>query len=164
MIQTYNHRYPSGEKTYGGYANYWRGPSRFAFFIPDGLDPAYAAPMLCGGITVYGPLKNYGCGPGKKVGVIGIGGLGHFALLFAKALGAEKLVAVSRTSAKKEDAMKLGADEFIATGEDDQWAEKNKYSLDLIISTVSSSEVCTHRLGCLVYPIENPTDSMIDAS
>ena len=63
--------------------------------------------MMCGGITVYSPLKKNGCGPGKKVGIVGVGGLGHFGLLYAKALGAEKVVAISRSNAKKEDALKV---------------------------------------------------------
>jgi alcohol dehydrogenase (NADP+) len=71
--------------------------------------------MLCGGITVYSPLRNNGCGPGKRVGIVGIGGLGHFGLLFAKALGADEVVAISRTSSKKEDSLKMGATKFIAT-------------------------------------------------
>jgi D-arabinose 1-dehydrogenase-like Zn-dependent alcohol dehydrogenase len=94
---------------------------------------------MCGGVTVYNPLVSNGAGPGKRVAVVGVGGLGHFALLFAKALGCEKVVAISRSSSKKEDAIKLGADEFIATGEDSEWMTKNASSLDLIISTISGS-------------------------
>lgn len=108
--------------------------------IPDGLSSADAAPMLCGGITTYSPLKRSGCGPGTRVGVVGIGGLGHFALLWAKALGAKKVVAISRSSSKKEDAIKLGADEYIATA-DEGWDKDNANSLDVIISTVSGSNL-----------------------
>jgi D-arabinose 1-dehydrogenase-like Zn-dependent alcohol dehydrogenase len=99
--------------------------------------------MMCGGITLYSPLKHYGCGPGKKVGVVGIGGLGHFGILFAKAMGADKVVAISRKANKKEDALKLGADEYIATDDEPDWAQRYNRSLDLIVSTVSSSKVCT---------------------
>jgi alcohol dehydrogenase (NADP+) len=95
--------------------------------------------MLCGGATVYSPLKMTGCGPGKRVGVVGIGGLGHFALLFAKALGADEVVAISRTRSKEADAKKLGADKYIATA-DQGWETKNANSLDIIVSTVSSSK------------------------
>ena len=113
--------------------------------------------MLCGGITVFSPLKNNGCGPGKSVGIVGVGGLGHFGLLYAKvlcqfsaieynantvkALGADKVVAISRSSTKKADAEKMGADHFIATNEDKDWATHNANSVDLLISTVSSGDM-----------------------
>ena len=134
---TYNGKWPTGEKSYGGYAKYWRGNNHFVFKIPDAIPSQEAAPMLCGGVTVYSPLKQNGAGPGKRVGIVGIGGLGHFGLLFAKALAADKVVAISRTDAKKADALKLGADEFIATADKD-WETKHANSLDLIVSTVSS--------------------------
>jgi alcohol dehydrogenase (NADP+) len=133
---TYNSKWPSGEKAYGGYAKYWRGDNNFVFAIPDAVSSAEAAPMLCGGVTLYSPLKQNGCGPGKRVGIVGIGGLGHFGLLWAKALGADKVVAISRTDAKKEDAFKMGADEFIATAEEG-YEKTYANSLDLIVSTVS---------------------------
>ncbi|KAI4283124.1 MAG: hypothetical protein L6R38_002388 [Xanthoria sp. 2 TBL-2021] len=135
---TYDDRYPDGSKSYGGYADYWRGPSHFVFKIPEQISSEDAAPMLCGGITLYSPLKRNGCGPGKKVGIIGIGGLGHFGILYAKALGADKIVAISRKANKKDDALKLGADEYISTDEDSKWAEHHAKSVDLLISTVSS--------------------------
>lgn len=93
-------------------------PSHFVMKIPDGIASEAAAPMLCGGITLYSPLKNHGCGPGKKVGIIGVGGLGHFGVLFAKALGADKVVGISRKADKKSDVLKMGADEYISTDED----------------------------------------------
>lgn len=73
-----------------------------------------------------------------KVGIVGLGGLGHYGVLFAKALGAEKVTVISRSNAKKEDAMKMGADTFIATDDDADWVKHNASSLDLIVSTVSS--------------------------
>jgi alcohol dehydrogenase (NADP+) len=131
MTGTYDSKYPNGDKSYGGYANYWRGPSHFVLKIPDSIPSEDAAPMLCGGITVFSPLTKNGCGPGKWVGIVGVGGLGHFGLLYAKvrrrlpsvpspvsssdieqALGADEVVAVSRTSTKKADAQKMGADRF----------------------------------------------------
>jgi len=139
MTMTYNGKHSNGDKSNGGYAKTWRGPASFAIPIPEGLPSEFAAPLMCGGVTVYNPLVEYGAGPGKRVGVVGVGGLGHFALLFAKALGCDKVVAISRSSSKKADAVELGADEFIATGEDPEWATKNANSLDLIISTVSGS-------------------------
>ncbi|CAK3996445.1 NADP-dependent alcohol dehydrogenase C [Lecanosticta acicola] len=141
-INTYGSVYPKDEgKSYGGYANYNRTNGRFVFKIPEGLSSAEAAPMLCGGITVFSPLKNYGAGPGKTVGIVGVGGLGHFGLLFAKALGADKVVGISRKSDKRADALKLGADEYIATDEDEDFATKHRRSLDLIVCTVSSEKM-----------------------
>ncbi|KAL8971918.1 MAG: hypothetical protein Q9197_003024 [Variospora fuerteventurae] len=134
---TYDDKYANGDKSYGGYANYWRGPSHFVFKIPEPIASEDAAPMLCAGITLYSPLKRNGCGPGKKVGIIGIGGLGHFGLLYAKALGAEKVVAISRKATKRDDALELGADEYISTDEDPKWAEHHARSVDLLISTIS---------------------------
>ncbi|EEH36445.1 mannitol dehydrogenase [Paracoccidioides lutzii Pb01] len=139
---TYGGRFRDGSKSYGGYASRWRGPAWFAFKIPDNLPSAAAAPLLCAGITVYSPLVKNGAGPGKSVGVIGIGGLGHLGLLFARALDCDQITAISRTSAKKDEALGgLGADKFIATDEDKGWAKTHAQSLDLIISTVSSSDI-----------------------
>lgn len=142
VTNTYGSVYPRGEgKSYGGYATHNRTNGHFVLPIPDGLDSADAAPMMCGGITVYSPLKQNGCGPGKTVGVIGVGGLGHFAVLFAKALGADRVVGISRKAEKREDVLSLGADEYIATDEDKDWASKNRRSLDLIVCTVSSANM-----------------------
>ncbi|KAH7136168.1 chaperonin 10-like protein [Dendryphion nanum] len=139
MVATYGSRYPSGDKSLGGYAKTWRGPAAFAIPIPDGLASETAAPLMCGGITVYNPLVSNGAGPGKRVGVVGLGGLGHFAVLFAKALKSDKVVAISRSLSKKDDALKLGADEYIATSEDPEWYSKHANSLDILISTISGS-------------------------
>jgi alcohol dehydrogenase (NADP+) len=141
LTGTYNGKYPDGSKSFGGYADYCRAPAHFAVKIPDGLSLAEAAPMLCGGVTTWCPLKNNGAGPGKRVGIVGIGGLGHFGLLWAKALGCDEVVAISRTRNKAADAKKMGADKFIATDEDDGWNRKHRRSLDLIISTVSSPKM-----------------------
>lgn len=99
--------------------------------------------MLCGGATVYSPLKHFGAGPGKRVGIIGVGGLGHFAVLFAKALGADEVVGISRKDSKRQDALDLGCTDYIATDDDKDWQTKNTRRLDLIISTVSSPKVDT---------------------
>ncbi|KAL6352378.1 hypothetical protein LRP88_14360 [Fusarium phalaenopsidis] len=136
-VITYDARYPDGSKANGGYAKYWRGSSEFVFQIPDGLPSELAAPLLCAGITTYTPLKENGAGPGKRVGVIGVGGLGSFGILLAKTLRADRVVAISRTSLKKEDALKMGADSFIATAEETDFATKYESTLDLIICTVS---------------------------
>ncbi|KAK2853308.1 hypothetical protein FQN49_005199 [Arthroderma sp. PD_2] len=142
MTGTYNGKYLDGSKSYGGYADYWRGPAWFVFKIPDGLPSAIAAPLLCGGTTVFSPLLRGGAGPGKSVGIIGIGGLGHMGLLFAKAMKCDKIVAISRTGSKKSDALGgLGADVFIATDEEKNWARAHSRTLDLIICTVSSGNM-----------------------
>lgn len=144
MVTTYAAPFPDGKgMAYGGYATRHRCPSHFVIKIPDQIESADAAPMLCGGITVYSPLKRNGCGPGKKVGIVGLGGLGHFGVLFAKALGADEVVVISRTGAKRKDAEAMGATGFVATDEDEDWATKSPYvnSLDLIVSTVSSPKM-----------------------
>lgn len=141
MVGTYNGKYPDGSWSMGGYANYVRVPAHFAIKIPAALKSEDAAPMMCGGITVYAPLVNNGAGPGKKVGIVGFGGLGHFGILFAKALGCEKVVAISRRRNKEADAKAMGATDYIATSEDEKWARNHARSLDLIVSTVSSPDM-----------------------
>jgi alcohol dehydrogenase (NADP+) len=94
--------------------------------------------MLCAGITSYSPLVRFGAGPGKKVGIVGVGGLGHYAVMFAKALGAETW-AISRTRAKEADAKKMGADGFLATNEKG-WNLPHKMTFDLIVNTANSFE------------------------
>ncbi|KAJ5614457.1 hypothetical protein N7528_008111 [Penicillium herquei] len=138
VVGTYNAKHYNGDKSFGGYALYNRVPAHFAVKIPEGISSAAAAPMLCGGVTLYSPLKHNGCGPGKRVGIIGVGGLGHFGVLFAKAMGADQVVAISRKKEKSEDAIKMGADLYIATDDEPDWATKYARSLDLIVCTVSS--------------------------
>jgi len=142
FVGTYNGLYKEHKYwSMGGYADYVRVPAHFAVRIPDRLRSLDAAPMMCGGITVYAPLKRNGAGPGKRVGIVGLGGLGHFGVLFAKALGCDYVAAISRRRDKAADAMAMGADEFIATSEDEKWERKHSRSLDLIISTVSSPDM-----------------------
>jgi len=144
IIGTYNGRYPDEgrSKSYGGFAEYWRGPAHFVFKIPDALPSAEAAPLLCAGVTVFSPLRKYDAGPGKSVGIVGIGGLGHLGVLFAKALHCDKVVGISRTSSKRKDTLEgLGADAFIATDEEPKWARTHSRSLDVIICTVSSPDM-----------------------
>ncbi|KAJ5220351.1 NADP-dependent alcohol dehydrogenase 6 [Penicillium chermesinum] len=141
IVGTYNGTFINGDKSYGGYSTYNRVPAHFAVKIPDSIPSAEAAPMLCGGVTLFSPLKHNNCGPGKKVGIIGLGGLGHFGVLFAKAMGADKVVAISRKKNKADDALKMGADLYIATDDEPDWATKYARSLDLIVSTVSSSKM-----------------------
>ncbi|KAH8079866.1 GroES-like protein [Filobasidium floriforme] len=115
---TYNDTNAAGDVLQGGYSTHIRADKRFVFNIPSAIAPQDAAPILCAGITVYSPLKRNGTGPGKLVGIVGMGGLGHFAVQFAKALGAE-VVLFSHSPGKASDALRLGADKFIATGDKD---------------------------------------------
>ncbi len=101
-VMTYNGKGYDGEPTKGGYAQHVVVSERFAVGIPDGIELDVAAPLLCAGITVWSPLKRWGAGPGKKVAVIGLGGLGHMAVKLAAAMGAEVSV-LSRSDAKKDD-------------------------------------------------------------
>ncbi|KAM5351180.1 hypothetical protein ACJ41O_003903 [Fusarium nematophilum] len=126
----------TGYITQGGYSSHTRVNEYWVYPIPEALPSAQAAPMLCAGITVYSPLKRLGAGPGKKVGIVGIGGLGHYGIMFAKALGAE-VWAISRSRAKEDDARKMGADGFLATAEDN-WTDGHKLTFDIIINTATS--------------------------
>ncbi|KAG1672124.1 hypothetical protein FOA52_001712 [Chlamydomonas sp. UWO 241] len=119
---------------HGGWQNFMRAPADFAYAIPDKLDSVSAAPLLCAGVTVYTPLKKYMPYPGCKVGVIGIGGLGHLALQFAAAMGAE-VTAFSHTAGKEAEAKKFGATNFVC-GEESTKAVAG--TMDLLINTVSS--------------------------
>ncbi|CCX05361.1 chaperonin 10-like protein [Pyronema domesticum] len=138
IVGTYGSKHKSGHKSFGGYADYARVPSHFVVQLSDiSLSSEVLAPMMCGGVTVYSPLVRNGCGPGKRVGIVGLGGLGHFGVLFARALGADKVVAISRKASKRADALAMGADLYISTDEDPDWATTHAKSLDLIVSTVS---------------------------
>lgn len=149
-VGTYNSKFLNGGKSYGGYATYNRCPGHFVIPIPEGVASEDAAPMLCGGITAYAPLRNNGCGPGKRVGIVGVGGLGHFGVLWAKALGADHVLGISRRNNKRADVLQLGADEYIATDEDEEWHKKHANSLDIIVCTISSPKMpLRHYLGLL---------------
>ncbi len=122
---------------FGGFADHIITDSRFAFPIPEALDSENAAPLLCGGITVYSPLKNYEVKPSHKVGVIGIGGLGHLALQFARAMGCE-VTAFSTSADKEEEAKSFGAHKFVNSKDKKQMQEMTG-KLDFILSTVTAS-------------------------
>ncbi|KAI4201642.1 MAG: hypothetical protein LQ350_003121 [Teloschistes chrysophthalmus] len=136
-VGTYGDRYPNGSISYGGFADSCRHNSYSVFSIPEGLASEDAAVMLCAGSTVYEPLKEHGAGPETCVGVIGLGGLGHLGVSFAKAMGCQRVTAFSRSMTKREDALKLGADEYVATAEQSDWAQRYSSTLDIIICTVS---------------------------
>lgn len=134
--QTYNALDRAGEPTYGGYSTHIVVAERFALSIPEGIALDEAAPLLCAGITTYSPLKRWGAGPGKKVAVVGLGGLGHMAVKIAHALGAEVTV-LSQSLRKKDDGLKLGADHYYATS-DPRTFEELAGTFDVILSTVSA--------------------------
>jgi uncharacterized zinc-type alcohol dehydrogenase-like protein len=120
----------------GGYADKIRVNARFAIPVPTVLDSENVAPLLCAGIAVYGPLKNYGVRPSSRVGIIGIGGLGHLGVQFAKAFGAE-VTAFSTSKEKEAEAKKLGAHHFVNT-RDTGALKKVEGSFDLLLSTVTA--------------------------
>ena len=135
-VPTYNGRQYSGEETYGGYAKQIVADENYVLSIPEGIALDEAAPLLCAGITTYSPLKHWGAGPGKKVAVVGMGGLGHMAVKIAHAMGAEVTV-ISQTLSKQEDGLKLGADHYYASSDPTTFDEL-KGSFDLIINTISA--------------------------
>ncbi|MFD8147279.1 NAD(P)-dependent alcohol dehydrogenase [Streptomyces sp. NPDC059708] len=136
MTGTYNALDRSGEPTYGGYSTHLVVDENYAVRIPEGLALDVAAPLLCAGITLYSPLKRWGAGPGKKVAVVGLGGLGHMGVKIAHALGAEVTV-LSQSLRKKDDGLRLGADHYHATADEATFQEL-RGRFDLIVSTVSA--------------------------
>lgn len=137
MIGTFDALERDGKSiTRGGYSNGIVVDQGYVVSVADNLDPAATAPLMCAGITLYSPLKEWGAGPGKKVGIIGLGGLGHMGVKFASALGAHVTV-FSHSESKRADAMGMGADDFIVTT-DGAVFETHKKQFDLIINTVSA--------------------------
>jgi alcohol dehydrogenase (NADP+) len=135
-ILTYGSIGKDGQLTQGGYSTYIVVTEDFVLKIPKGLDLAAAAPLLCAGITTYSPLRHWGAGPGKKVAVVGLGGLGHMAVKLAHAMGAEVTV-LSQSLKKQDDGLRLGADDYYATS-DPETFERLAGSFDLILNTVSA--------------------------
>ena len=123
-------------RTYGGYSKHVVVDERFVLTLPAGLDPAGAAPLLCAGITTYSPLRQWQCKPGHRVGVVGLGGLGHMAVKFAAAMGAEVTV-LSTSRSKETDARRLGAHDFAGTREAGVF-DKLAGRFDLILDTISA--------------------------
>ncbi|MCM3353935.1 NAD(P)-dependent alcohol dehydrogenase [Bacillus halotolerans] len=137
VVQTYNSLDYDGNPTYGGYSQKIVVTDRFVVRIPDSLEMDVASPLLCAGITTYSPLKHWNVGPGKKVAIVGVGGLGHLAIQFAHALGAEVTV-LSRSINKKEEALELGADHYYATSNQATFTELAG-RFDVILNTVSAN-------------------------
>ncbi|KAJ3994727.1 chaperonin 10-like protein [Lentinula boryana] len=137
MVETYNAKDPKdGTITQGGYSKYIVVDQAFVLNIPESLPLDKAAPLLCAGITVFSPLNHWHAGPGKRVGIIGLGGLGHVAVKIAKALGSEVTV-FSQTDSKKELALQFGADAYVATS-DPKAFDRLGRKFDIILNTVSA--------------------------
>jgi alcohol dehydrogenase (NADP+) len=155
MVATYNSRDPqSGDLTFGGYSDHIVVRQEFVLSLPDSLDIARAAPLLCAGITTYSPLRKFGVGKGTRVGVVGLGGLGHMGVKLAAAMGAE--VTMITTSPKKgEDARDLGADDVLLSTSSDAMREAAG-SFDFILNTIPVGHDVSPYLGLL-----GPNGSMV---
>lgn len=136
-IGTYNSIDKDGERTFGGYSERIVVNEDFALRIPSNLTLSNVAPLLCAGITTYSPLRHWGVGPGQKIGVVGLGGLGHMAVKFAHSFGATVTV-FSRSLSKKEDALRLGASEMTLTTNAQALLATHAGKFDFIIDTVSA--------------------------
>ena len=137
----------TGGVTYGGYSDSVVVDERFVLKVPKNLDPAGAAPLLCAGITTFSPLHHWGVKKGKKVGIVGLGGLGHMGVKFAHALGAH-VVLFTTSPNKKDDALRLGADEVIVSRDANAMA-KHAGSFDFILDAVSADHDINALLGML---------------
>eukprot|EP00823_Brevimastigomonas_motovehiculus_P008103 TRINITY_DN7374_c0_g1_i1.p1 TRINITY_DN7374_c0_g1~~TRINITY_DN7374_c0_g1_i1.p1 ORF type:complete len:418 (-),score=126.92 TRINITY_DN7374_c0_g1_i1:167-1276(-) len=137
-VFTYDDRYPDGELTRGGYAEFVRVHEDFAFKIPDALSSAEAAPLMCAGATVWQPMVDHNVKWGSKVAVVGMGGLGHLALQFAAKMGADVTV-VTHSTNKKEDALKLGAKNVLDLN-DEKAMKSAAYSMDMLVITSNQDD------------------------
>ncbi len=146
-IWTYNATGRDGLPTAGGYSTCTTVEQDYICRIPDGIELANAAPLLCAGITLYSPLKRWGAGPGKRVAIVGMGGLGHMGVQIAAAMGAEVAV-ISQTRSKEADGLAFGASEYHAVSEPGTLRKLRK-SFDLIVSTVSGEQNLNGLVNCL---------------
>lgn len=138
-----------GSRLRGGYADTYIADERFVYRLPEGLDPAGAAPLLCAGVTSFSPLRHWGVGPGAIVGIAGIGGLGHLGVKFARAMGAH-VVAFTTSPAKAEDALTLGAHEVVLSRDEQAMAaQRNRF--DFILDTISTTHDVDPYLAALHY-------------
>ncbi|KAJ3885298.1 chaperonin 10-like protein [Lentinula edodes] len=148
LVLTYNSTDPKdGTITQGGYSQYIVVDQAFVLSVPESIPLDKAAPLMCAGITLYSPLNHWNAGPGKRVGIIGFGGLGHMGVKLAKALGSEVTV-FSQTNSKKELGLRFGADDYVATSEPDAFSELGQ-RFDIIINTVSAKIPLDLYLSCL---------------
>ncbi|TMW61697.1 hypothetical protein Poli38472_010760 [Pythium oligandrum] len=162
-VFTYNKKYPDGQPSYGGYAEYVRVSGHYAFKIPEEIPSDVAAPLLCAGVTVYSPLKQY-VKPGQRVGVVGIGGLGHLALQFIRALGAEP-VAFSHSPNKEDQARVLGAVDFVNLGDAEAVAKARRSVHALIVTADAKGQpydtyLSVIRIGGTLIMVGLPDDNI----
>jgi len=139
MTLTYNSRdrHLPGAHTLGGYSSAIVVDEAFTLRVPDGMDPAATAPLLCAGVTTYSPLRNWKVGPGQRVGIVGLGGLGHMGVKFARAFGAE-VTLFTTSPGKVEDGLRLGAHEVVISKDADAM-RKCRARFDFILDTVSAN-------------------------
>lgn len=150
MVVTYNGRdRHDGSLTFGGYSDSIVVSEHFVVRVPEKLDPAAAAPLLCAGITTYSPLRHYGVEPGHKVGVVGMGGLGHMGIKFARALGAEVTV-FTRSQSKAEEARRQGAHQVVVSTADEQMSAMQG-QLDFVLDTVPVQHDLNPYIATLTY-------------
>jgi uncharacterized zinc-type alcohol dehydrogenase-like protein len=147
MVGTYNGVGRDGEPTQGGYSGAIVVDENYVLRIPDSIPLDAAAPLLCAGITLYSPLRHWNVGPGTRVAVIGLGGLGHMGVKLAHAMGAHVTV-LSQSLKKMEDGLRLGADEYYATSDPATFAKLTN-SFDVILNTVSANLNLVDYLGLL---------------
>ena len=174
FLATYNGPFkPDGSNTYGGYSNRIVVKEHFVLAIPEGMDPAGTASLLCAGVTTYSPLTHWKVGSGQKVAIVGFGGLGHVATQIGRALGAEVTV-ISTSPEKKGDALRLGASNFLDST-DKEAMEEAAGTFHFILSTIPTSHdpnpyaALLKRDGVLaivgaIEPLKAPTNNMIGAS
>jgi len=136
-----------GGSTFGGYSESIVVDEHFVLSVPKNLDLAAVAPLLCAGITTYSPLRHWKVGPGKKVGIVGLGGLGHMGVKFARAFGAH-VVVFTTSESKKADALRLGAHEVVVSRNADEMA-KHAGTFDFILDCVSADHDINAYLGML---------------
>ncbi len=146
-VQTYNGRFYDGTPTYGGYSSTVIVNENFVLGIPESLPMDAAAPLLCAGITVYAPLKRFGAGPGKRVAIMGMGGLGHLAVKFAAAFGADTYV-LGTSEAKAADAAAFGATDYLLINDEATFAKYTNF-FDVILNTTSSNTAVDKILSLL---------------
>ncbi len=147
MVGTYNAKTYEGEVTYGGYSNNIVAPEHYVYTISPKLELAAVAPLLCAGITTWSPLRHWGVTKGKKVGIVGLGGLGHMGLKFAHSLGAETALFTTSES-KAADAKRLGADEVVISKDKDAMG-KHAGEFDFILDCVSAPHDLNEYMGLL---------------
>jgi len=141
LIWTYNTKYPDGQVSQGGYADRVRCQADFAFPIPESISSQEAAPLMCAGVTVFAPLARSLTRKGMKVGIIGVGGLGHLGVMFASKLqdGSAEVTAISHNSKKKDDALKMGAKHFLDTSNQEQLKAAAR-SFDYVLCTANGKQ------------------------